>query len=357
MRRFEKLDDRSRKFWQVKRRGKTAWRKWGRVGARGRDDRTVFADAESARTAVRRWVEAKLRDDYFELGVGAEWGPNTPTPDIPTQRRALGELLTQEGLQAFEPTLQKLARPAILIDWRRHHDLPVGASKIGGRPDLPPAVAWPVYRNRPVPHVGKASPDTPEQERALLFVAQIRLADLRGLPDVGLPKSGLLSFFVLEDWQDTADEPWYLSECRVLYTSARRKLTRCDVPASFKRTWNGRPIHLPPGQCEARFLPTLSLPSADVVAKKKRMSQETEAELHELLYRDKRTREHGISLRDWQLGGFRKPYEERQDPMLLQCPSSHGEMTWGDNNYLTFFLSKRNLKAQRFDKVTSGYEE
>ena len=43
--------------------------------------------------------------------------------------------------------------------------------------------------------------------------------------------------------------------------------------------------------------------------------------------------------------------------MLLQCPSSHGEMTWGDNNYLTFFLSKRSWKAQRFDRASSAYEE
>ena len=58
-------------------------------------------------------------------------------------------------------------------------DLELGATKIGGQPDLPPDMQWPKWRGAP-----------------LNFLAQIRLADLAAYdPDGELPHEGMLSFF------------------------------------------------------------------------------------------------------------------------------------------------------------------
>ena len=57
--------------------------------------------------------------------------------------------------------------------------LRVGATKLGGRPDLQRSMAWPVYDGRP-----------------LSFVAQVDLAEVAALDSTNLlPKAGLLSFF------------------------------------------------------------------------------------------------------------------------------------------------------------------
>lgn len=91
----------------------------------------------------------------------------------------------------------------------------VGASKLGGLPDLPPGTPWPRRGERP-----------------LMFLAQFNLADLPK-PDSnpGLPVSGLLSF-----WYDTADEPWgydpkHRGSFQVLYTDTpTQQLRRTDLP-------------------------------------------------------------------------------------------------------------------------------
>ncbi len=58
-------------------------------------------------------------------------------------------------------------------------DLALGATKIGGRPDLPPDTSWPEWRGAP-----------------LNFLAQIQLADIAAYdPDGELPHEGTLSFF------------------------------------------------------------------------------------------------------------------------------------------------------------------
>src|SRR5262249_40444343 len=61
----------------------------------------------------------------------------------------------------------------------QHAEPTLGATKIGGQPDLPLDMPWPEWRGAP-----------------LNFLAQIRLADIAAYdPDGELPHEGLLSFF------------------------------------------------------------------------------------------------------------------------------------------------------------------
>lgn len=67
--------------------------------------------------------------------------------------------------------------------------LAVGASKFGGRPDVPADFVWPVFET-------DTREDDQVKERPLAFLAQFDCAQLAPLDPEGLlPKEGLLSFF------------------------------------------------------------------------------------------------------------------------------------------------------------------
>lgn len=92
--------------------------------------------------------------------------------------------LFQFGLGDHAEALLGLGLPSIRLHPAAPRELsagglPIGTSKLGGRPDLAQGTSWPIHDGRP-----------------LQFMAQIRLADLAGLEAASvLPDAGLLTFF------------------------------------------------------------------------------------------------------------------------------------------------------------------
>ena len=116
--------------------------------------------------------------------------------DLPYDERAfIDRLIEHHNMVPFREAIHSLARPAILLVTRmsEEDEIPFGATKIGGRPDLPPTVEWPVYRNG----------------RPLAFLCQLNLAELSALPPTieNLPKHGVLSVFSCWGWvtEDSLD--------------------------------------------------------------------------------------------------------------------------------------------------------
>ena len=108
----------------------------------------------------------------------------------PYDERAMIDRLTElHGLARHRDDIQRFARPAILLRTMAsdEKEIPLGPSKIGGRPDLPLATPWPTYRDG----------------RPLAFLAQINMNEIARLPPpfAGLPKDGLLSVFSVWGWQ------------------------------------------------------------------------------------------------------------------------------------------------------------
>src|SRR6188472_2057982 len=94
----------------------------------------------------------------------------------------LRELIHQHQLERWEEKIISLAKPAIAIQKqliRNEDDIPLGASKIGGNPDLPQGVEWSFYQDKP-----------------LTFIAQFKLSEIAPF-DVEkiLPERGMLYFF------------------------------------------------------------------------------------------------------------------------------------------------------------------
>jgi uncharacterized protein YwqG len=95
------------------------------------------------------------------------------------QRRDFHDRLAAAGLAEWSATLDALLKPAIALRTKPSAGHVVGATRVGGEPDLPEDVDWPE---------GESGP--------LLFVMQVRLADVTHLdPDELLPSDGHLLLF------------------------------------------------------------------------------------------------------------------------------------------------------------------
>lgn len=100
------------------------------------------------------------------------------------QEAALRELLAPAGLQEQWREFRALRRPAVALAWPEpeepeERDERVGATRLGGTPDLPHAFPWPAHQGRP-----------------MTFAAQLQLEDFRGMSAAAeLPRGGLLTFF------------------------------------------------------------------------------------------------------------------------------------------------------------------
>ena len=101
--------------------------------------------------------------------------------------------LHQRGLGRLGDGILALAAPTIWVHVRPAAEaaIPIGASKMGGQPDLPAGVEWPAWH----------------EPRA--FLAQFNLAEVAPYDAEGvLPSSGLLSFFYETDGEPLYAELW-----------------------------------------------------------------------------------------------------------------------------------------------------
>jgi uncharacterized protein YwqG len=130
---------------------------------------------------------------------------------------------TAAGLARMTPALDRLAKPSIRLRTApaREAQMPVGASKLGGRPDLSASTAWPAWRGLPQS-----------------FLMQIRLVELRpflqGTLAGLLPEQGMLWFFYDAHQEtygaDLADlGGWQI----VFHAAGQSALQRRQVPAAL----------------------------------------------------------------------------------------------------------------------------
>jgi uncharacterized protein YwqG len=159
--------------------------------------------------------------------------------------------LQQEGLARVAHDLVQVAQPSIrlLSTAKGEHAVPLGASKLGGLPDLPQDISWPTWKDVP-----------------LAFIAQINLAEVHALDTTSLlPAFGLLSFFYDADHVPVGYDPAWREGWRVLYSAGEQlRLQRVPLPSVLLAR---EPTWLPPGQqyskCALRFTLEVTLPPAD----------------------------------------------------------------------------------------------
>jgi uncharacterized protein YwqG len=160
---------------------------------------------------------------------------------------------------ALDPALARLeilplVRPSIRLATQRvpYARIGLGASRIGGTPDVAPEWEWPRWAPSKQRDDKFGRPWRPSEPTPLGFIAQI---DLSTIPQVdeALPRSGWLYFFY-----DRFSEPWGFDPtdrgcCRVLYTNVdRTSLCRVKAPADADPEHTAQPCLV-----ESRFELTL----------------------------------------------------------------------------------------------------
>jgi uncharacterized protein YwqG len=118
--------------------------------------------------------------------------------------------LTEEIACRIRPSIRLTPQQVVA------HDVDLGATRMGGLPDLPEGVEWPQRKGR-----------------LLSLLLQLRMSDVLGLDrEAVLPSSGWLCFFY-----DAADQPWGFEPAdhdgwRVVYFDVPiERLRRMPVPA------------------------------------------------------------------------------------------------------------------------------
>jgi hypothetical protein len=285
-------------------------------------------------------------------------------------RDTLARALNEAGLSRLTETVLPLARECILIGTTATDDdaIPVGSSKLGGSPDLPPGFTWPVWQNRPQ-----------------AFIAQFRLSELPALEgEVRLPRDGLLSFFY-----DSAQSTWGSSPAdagswSVLYDAGDPAALQRTAPPeapSPPRSWWQRLLLPGAPQGTAKYRPCalafhrgLSLPSWETLDDWRPFIEMTDAErdaycdllvsLPELFA--------GAPIPGHRLLGYADPIQGEMEgevaavtadayqghdaadasewQLLLQVDSDGpAGMMWGDAGMIYYWIHRRDLAAARFD--------
>ncbi|QJW93636.1 DUF1963 domain-containing protein [Frigoriglobus tundricola] len=162
----------------------------------------------------------------------------------------LVERIARSGhLELKEPAL-RLARPALRMVKTETDDtqLGVGASKIGGMPDLPPGYSWPPGNECRAIYYE----DTSHVKRLAGFIAQVNLADVSHTQAArDLPRSGLLSFFCFQDMKN--DNPDLIG-AKAVYFPDTTGMLRAQPPKELTEGNHAMPA------AQLTFVETLDLP-------------------------------------------------------------------------------------------------
>ena len=275
-------------------------------------------------------------------------------------------LVDECGLTRVKAQIEGHILPAIRVETQpiAEDRMPVGASKIGGCPDLPEGVAWPAWNGVP-----------------LSFLAQVRLEDVAALDaEHVLPESGLLLFFYDPYQEAWGFDPKDKGRSRVLYAAAAEPLRRAAVP----------PVMVDGGRfnpCSVGFSSILTIPDSGsrqaVAMKLKYTSPDDPAEqgqyfnLHERMKEAQKAASghwllghpdpvqnemqlecqlvtNGIYCGDATRDPRSKDLEEGADDwrLLFQVDTDdNAAMMWGDLGKVYFWIRRQDLAARAFDRT------
>jgi uncharacterized protein (TIGR02996 family) len=295
----------------------------------------VVADLsdDAAKLVYADWLDD--RDDprgpfLRENLVAVRGGAKLPTPKFAPKPwlDLVGLTLLRKihiaELDAHASKILRLARPALTFKSAKAADsrIAVGASKLGGGPDLPPGVDWPTLDEEP-----------------LAFLAQFNLAELHeSFVCRDLPAAGLLSAFVFFDDNDTG---------KMMEKGAWRVFHFPDVSKLARR--------LPPERsftsCRIEFRETITVPDSDSPWRKE-LGLGKDHDVWDV-YQGSVAGYGGGHL----ILGYSAPiqYEvlgkKTERHLLTIGRDNNAGWEWFDGGALYFTMSEADLKAGRFDRV------
>jgi uncharacterized protein YwqG len=272
--------------------------------------------------------------DYAALAAWQALNPPPPGMD----REELERRLASTFPPALAATISDLVRPTITLWPQRPQGKLALASHLGGTPSVPPGWRWPISDGEP-----------------MLFLGQIHLPDLRGLPGAELlPDEGMLAFF-----SDHGAIRGYDAEVAAIFHWPETATLRSVKPP--RKETPVFPV------AALAFRPTLDLPDphSGIIegAALSRDQLDGYWEIHDKLYfGDIPTELHGYcyfsKLLGWphQVQNDLESMSDTDDPdgyrLLLQLDDyNNGEEGhgWGPGGSLYFLMTDEDLAARRFE--------
>jgi uncharacterized protein YwqG len=264
--------------------------------------------------------------------------------------------LQQTGLSSYAEQLVALTRPTVRLV-PSSGTARVGATRLGGTPDLPVHVDWP------------QGPEGP-----LSFVQQVDLSDVAPLlPGDGLPASGLLSFFYEAVTQEAwGFDPLDRGSWAVIYSSADDELVPRAAPAALPAEGRFESVYLEPVKewswpaAESYDVRELGIAGSELWSAYSEVLGSADETIIKLLGNPDSIQ--GDMQEECQLasnGIFCGDGKYRDDPralalakgadrwrLLLQVDSVEAaEMMWGDVGRIYFWLTDEDLRARRWEEV------
>ncbi|PZO37748.1 MAG: DUF1963 domain-containing protein [Pseudanabaena frigida] len=275
----------------------------------------------------------------------------------------ISKLIDKHDLGMFADLIEAAIQPAIHLSKVDSQESAIGASRIGGLPDVPADFQWVLWQNRP-----------------LSFLAQIDCADLQGFDSAKyLPNSGMLYFFYDEIEQPWGFDPSDRGSSAIIYHPSTENLIPSSLPegADIDSGWLFTSYAL-------KFREVLSLPSYDSLAFEQMSIPQDRIDdyvnliedmkeliaanepMHQMLGHSSNIQgdmqlecqltSHGIHCDD--ASGYNSPIAKDQAAgasdwlLLLQLDSDDDvEMMWGDVGMLYFWIRKSSLQSKRFDEA------
>lgn len=268
--------------------------------------------------------------------------------------------LADPRLSRVAGSLSAMLQPAIRLQTFscNEDELPLGSSRIGGRPDLPDDVMWPIWKDEP-----------------LAFLAQINLSDLSKFSFASvLPREGWLYFFYDANQSTWGFDPNDKGSWAVVFIpNSKTQIRRREVPSGIPQNGfykscgvKSRAIITPqPWESPAVEKLKLSRTEQDVYMEFLDELRENERVSHQLIghpqpiqgdmqlecqlvvnglycgnstgYSDPRAKELARGAENWGL--------------LFQLDSDdEAGMMWGDVGRLYFWINQENLLHRRFEE-------
>ncbi|EFH79582.1 YwqG family protein [Ktedonobacter racemifer] len=161
--------------------------------------------------------------------------------DLASQLERISQAIRARGLGAYEETLLARRQPTLKITMDPADILPIGCSKFGGKPDLPPDFVYPRYTKDDI-LFAQGSP--------LTFLVQYRLKDFAPFVFARelLPPDGMLYFFGLGDesgeiyynYEDSGRVIYWQGDVTTLrpYDPGEEVYTYKQAALKFEPTWS-----------------------------------------------------------------------------------------------------------------------
>lgn len=256
------------------------------------------------------------------------------------------------GLSRIGTELAKLSKECVRMRStpRANESVPIGTSKLGGLPDLPPGLAWPKWKTS-----------------HLTFVGQMNLAELPAselLPDVGI-----LSFFYDPDQSAWGFDPKHKEGFRLWHFPEVSQLIRTAEP---------EPSTFPCAQLS--FEPFLSLPDPSLKSARDLLLEIGDYEQYRDFFETHAGPAPQHQILGWphiiqnemelecqlvtnglycgDLSGYKDSRRKELEPgaddwtLLFQIDSDdNAQMMWGDGGMLYVWIRRQDLAARNFEKA------